>query len=86
LTGARAEQFRERRRDFERRIESILNAGVEAGEFRDVEPRLTAMAWLGMHNYTYLWLKTDGSLSAHDVARQFADIFIRGIESGRSHS
>ena len=37
------------------------------------------MAWFGMHNYTYLWLKRDGALSAHEVAEQFADIFIGGI-------
>ena len=36
-------------------------------------------AWLGMHNYTYLWLKAGGRLSARDVAKPFADIFIRGI-------
>ena len=79
LTGERAEQFRERRRAYERRVEAVLEAGVETGEFRDIEPRLTAMAWLGMHNYTYLWLKAGGPLSARDVAKPFADIFMRGI-------
>jgi AcrR family transcriptional regulator len=82
LTGERAEQFRERRREFERRIEAILRAGVRTGEFRDIEPRLTALAWLGMHNHTYLWLKRDGALSARDVAKRFADIFAAGISSG----
>ncbi len=79
LTGERAEQFRERRRQFERSVEAILRAGVESGEFRDIEPRLTALAWLGMHNYTYLWMKRDGVLSAREVASRFADIFIKGI-------
>jgi AcrR family transcriptional regulator len=79
LTGARAEQFRERRRTFERAVETILTAGVASGEFRDVDTRLTALAWLGMHNYTYLWLKPDGELTAHDVAQRFADIFVAGI-------
>jgi hypothetical protein len=37
------------------------------------------MAWLGMHNYTYLWLKPGGRLSARDVAEPFAQIFMRGI-------
>ena len=32
-----------------------------------------------MHNYTYLWLKAGGRVSARDVAKPFADIFIRGI-------
>ena len=79
LTGERAEQFRQRRRAYEQRVEAVLQAGVDAGEFRDLEPRLTAMAWFGMHNYTYLWLKPGGELSARDVAKPFADIFMRGI-------
>ena len=80
LTGERAEQFRVRRRAYEQRVEDVLQAGVEAGEFREIEPRLTAMAWLGMHNYTYLWLKSGGRLSATDVAAPFAAIFMRGIQ------
>ena len=34
-----------------------------------------------MHNYTYLWLKAGGRLSANQVARSFADIFVSGISS-----
>ena len=79
LTGERAAQFRQRRRKYEQRVEAVLQAGLDSGEFRDLEPRLTAMAWLGMHNYTYLWLKAGGRLSARDVAKPFAEIFMRGI-------
>src|SRR5580658_4506908 len=79
LTGDRAAQFRERRREYERRVEAVLRAGVESGEFRDVDPWLTALAWLGLHNYTYLWLQAGGALTARDVAKPFADIFIGGI-------
>jgi AcrR family transcriptional regulator len=79
LTGERVEQFRGPRREYERRVEAVLRAGVESGDFRPLEPRLTALAWLGMHNYTYLWLKAGGALSARDVAQPFAQIFMRGI-------
>jgi AcrR family transcriptional regulator len=79
LTEARADQFRDRRREYERRVEGVLQAGIDAGEFRAIDPRLTARAWLGMHNYTYLWLKPGGQLSARDVAKPFADIFLLGI-------
>jgi len=81
LTDDRAEQFRTRRREYERRIEAVLQAGIAAGEFRAVDPWLTARAWLGMHNYTYLWLKPGGRVSARDAAKPFADIFLRGITS-----
>jgi TetR/AcrR family transcriptional regulator, cholesterol catabolism regulator len=80
LTAERADQFRVRRREYERRVEAILQAGIDSGEFRELDARLTAFAWLGMHNYTYLWLKEGGRVSARDVAKPFADIFLRGIE------
>jgi len=79
LTGERAEQFRGRRREYERRVEDIFRAGIAAGEFRDVDPRLATFAWLGTHNYTYLWLRANGRLSPHEVAESFADIFIHGL-------
>jgi len=79
LTDERAEQFRTRRREYERHVEDVLRVGVDTGEFRDVDPWLTARAWLGMHNYTYLWLKAGGAVSARDVAKPFADIFLHGI-------
>jgi AcrR family transcriptional regulator len=79
LTGEWAEQFRRRRREYEQRVEAIFRAGIEAGEFRDVDPRLATFAWLGMHNYTYLWLKANGRLSPRDVATSFADIFVNGV-------
>jgi AcrR family transcriptional regulator len=82
LTDDRAERFRVRRREYERRVEAVIEAGIAAGEFRPVDPRLTALAWLGMHNYTYLWLKAGGRVSARDVAQPFADIFRRGIGGG----
>jgi len=82
LTGEHAAQFRGRRAEYERRVEAVLRAGVKSGEFRKVDPWLTARAWLGMHNYTYLWLKPGGRLSARDVAKPFADIFRRGLERG----
>ena len=83
LTGERAAQFRERRKAYEQRVEAVLRAGVESGEFRELDPWLTARAWLGMHNYTYLWLKPGERLSARDVAEPFADIFRQGISAPR---
>src|SRR4051794_16725511 len=81
LTDDRADQFRKRRRQYEKRVEAVVQAGIDAGEFRDVDARITTLAWLGMHNYTYLWLKAGGRVSARDVAQPFAAIFIRGIQT-----
>jgi AcrR family transcriptional regulator len=86
LTGERAATFRERRQQYEGRVEAVLRSGVESGEFRDVDPWLTARAWFGMHNYTYLWLKAGGRLSARDVAQPFAEIFLHGIAASANPS
>jgi AcrR family transcriptional regulator len=85
LTGERAERFRSRRQGYERQVEAVLRAGVESGEFREIDPWLTARAWLGMHNYTYLWLKPGGTLAAGSVAKPFAEIFMRGIAKQAGH-
>lgn len=82
LTGERAARFRKRRHQYEGRVEAVLKAGMESGEFREVDPSLVALAWLGMHNYTYLWLKAGGPMSARDVSKPFAEIFVRGIAAG----
>ena len=79
LTGERAQEFRRRRHEFEQAVEDIIREGTESGEFREAEPRLTALAWLGMYNWAYLWLHPAGPLSAQDVAKPFGEIFLRGI-------
>jgi AcrR family transcriptional regulator len=85
LTGERAARFRARRGEYEQRVEAVLQSGVESDEFRELDPWLTARAWFGMHNYTYLWLRPGGRLSARDVAKPFADIFMHGI-AGPKHT
>ncbi|HVY11081.1 MAG TPA: TetR/AcrR family transcriptional regulator [Mycobacteriales bacterium] len=79
LTGERATEFHKRRHVFESSVEAILRDGMAAKEFRATDPRVAALAWLGMHNHAYLWLKPGGRWSAEDVAGHFADIFIDGI-------
>ena len=84
LTGQRASDFRERRHRYEQQVEDVLRAGIASGDFRDLDPWLTARAWLGMMNYTYLWLRPTGRLSARDVAKPFTEIFMRGIEGAHA--
>jgi AcrR family transcriptional regulator len=79
LSGEHELHYRRRRQEYERSVEAILQAGIDSGEFRDVDARLTSLAWLGMHNYTYRWMKSSDARPAHEVATAFADIFVRGI-------
>lgn len=79
LTGERAEQFTASRRRYERCIERILSDGVESGEFAIQDVRITALAWLGMHNYTYIWFQPSKRLTVARLAGEFYDLFLGGI-------
>jgi hypothetical protein len=50
-----------------------------SGDFPPADARLAVIAWLGMHNYTYLWLRAGGHFSVKEVAKSFAGIFIWGM-------
>lgn len=80
VTGDSAATLRARRRSFEEIVEEVLTDGAASGAFAVPDARLTARAWLGTHNYTYLWLRPGGDLSARDVADHFAEVFLKGIE------
>jgi AcrR family transcriptional regulator len=73
------ETFRQRRRAYERRVEAVFQRGIESADFRPIDTRLAVIAWLGMHNYTYLSLRAGGHFSVKEVAKSFADIFTWGI-------
>jgi TetR/AcrR family transcriptional regulator, cholesterol catabolism regulator len=83
LTGEPAEEFRRKRRVFEVAVETILQDGIDAGEFQVDSVHLVALGWLGLHNYIYIWYHEHGSSNADEIADQFAKIFMYGIHTGR---
>jgi AcrR family transcriptional regulator len=80
LQGDAATSFRKQRREFEERIEEILVDGCKSGEFEVVDTRLAALAWLGLHNYIYIWHHPDSAFTAEIIADQFGSIFLGGIK------
>lgn len=82
LTGTNSETFRRRRREYEQRIERVFEDGNESGHFRGVDPRTAATAWLGMHNHTYLWMRSGARISVKELAAYYADIFVWGVANG----
>ncbi|MEU0250404.1 TetR/AcrR family transcriptional regulator C-terminal domain-containing protein [Streptomyces sp. NPDC006235] len=60
----------------------VLERGAAEGEFRVADPRLTALAVLGMCNWTYQWFRPGGKRDAADVARYFYGTLLGGIGAG----
>jgi len=43
------------------------------------DPKVAALALLGMLNWTYQWYKPSGSVKPDEVVREFQDLFIHGV-------
>jgi AcrR family transcriptional regulator len=66
-------------RAVERIFEDVLRAGVESGEFRtDLDPRLTALAILGMVNAVSAWYDKEPNASLERITDSFASLVIDG--------
>ncbi len=68
-----------RRDKLDRIIDETLAAGMQDGEFRQVDIRLTRLALWGMINYVNKWYSPSGPLGIEDIADHFADIFVGGV-------
>ncbi len=67
-------------RAIERIFEDVLRAGVKSGEFRtDLDPRLAALAILGMANAVAAWYGKEPHASVERIAVTFGALVVDGI-------
>lgn len=64
---------------YERVLRDLITTGIEAGIFRDVDPKVIVFAMLGSINWIARWYRPDGGLSGDELGRQFADYLLRGL-------
>jgi AcrR family transcriptional regulator len=62
-----------------RAFATVIEDGIKAGEFRDLRPRPTTLALLGMCNSTLRWFQPSHGLSAVELAEELATLACRGI-------
>lgn len=65
---------------YEAHLRSLLREGIRGGEFRNTDPVITGRAILSCLNWMVRWFDPRGAQRAEDVARNYADLFLRGIE------
>lgn len=70
-----------KRNRYHRVLVAALEDGNAAGSFKVRDVELTALAVLGMCNWTYQWLRPGGQLTADQVADQFLHLLLGGIGS-----
>lgn len=71
---------RQKRDHYRDMLITVLADGKEDGSFADIDVELTAMAVLGMCNWTYQWFRPGGRLSAAEVANYFWSQILAGID------
>ena len=84
LVGKHREEFREKRLRYERLILSLFEEGVARGELSVPSTINATLAFIGMHNYTYTWIRRFPGLDAAELSREFSDIFFRGAGASLS--
>lgn len=62
-------------------LESILQEGIFANEFRECNVKVTARAIIGMCNWIYQWYSPEGKLTPLEIATIFGDLVIDGVKS-----
>ncbi len=73
---ARWRRVRAQRKAFETLLDQILREGEEDGSMAFEDRRLALLALLGMVNYTPVWLRPRGRLSAAEIADGYLRIIL----------
>jgi len=81
LSEERRDQLAARRDGYEALFRQVISDGISAGNFRPVDPRLTAMAILSTLNGIPTWFSSTGPLTPTNIAEHHADLFLHGLEN-----
>ena len=74
--GDQWRQVRDRRKEFERLVESVLKRVHGDGNARLADARLSLAALLGMVNHTAQWYRPRGRLSAAEIADGYVELIV----------
>jgi AcrR family transcriptional regulator len=68
-----------RRQEFERCYRQVIEVGMAAGIFRQVDTAIFTKALLGAHNWVSVWYHPGGRLTGQQIAERMADTFLASL-------
>jgi TetR/AcrR family transcriptional regulator, cholesterol catabolism regulator len=80
LNAEHQAEIRALRDEYEGMLRQIIYTGVTSGEFTAADERLVGFHVLSLLNWTYQWYAPGGTWSADDLAEQFFELLMRGLE------
>lgn len=77
----RARRVIARQREFGERVEELIQAGIDSGDFRsDADVKLVSVAILGMCNWLYRWFRAAGR-TPEQIIHEFNELLAHGLLS-----
>jgi len=87
LSGAGRKVVTTKRKEVDQIFTGIIERGVECGYFRpNLEPKVIAFGIIGMYAWVINWWKPDGDLSLEEIADQYVDLLLSGLEDSKTAS
>lgn len=59
----------------------VIKAGIASGVFKDCDPRIAALGFFGMMNWTYKWLPQETKSSVASIAKKLSSLFLDGLKA-----
>jgi TetR/AcrR family transcriptional regulator, cholesterol catabolism regulator len=69
------------RREFDRKLNALLQEGCDAGCFRIVDRELAALAIGGMVSWTYAWYRQGGRLGPVEIAKRMSELILSLVQA-----
>ena len=73
--------IRERMKEYERLVTSVVADGVARGEFHSQAPKITAFTLLGAGSQVAHWYQPGGELSAQTIVETVVELLMDGVRS-----
>lgn len=81
LRGENLSRIPNQRREFESIVHNLLRAGMNSGDFREMDSQLSMLQFLNLHNHTYQWVRPDRTWDAEAISRGYCATLIAGFGS-----
>ena len=80
LTKEKLTTFKELRKLYETRLETLIYAGIEAGELVTVNPQVALFTILSSLRWVEYWWKPQRGISAKELENNIITLLLKGIE------
>ncbi len=80
LTKEKLATFKELRKLYETRLETLISAGIEAGELAEVNPQVALFTILSSLRWVEYWWKPQRGIGAKELENNIITLLLKGIE------